>query len=189
MKINSQFKRPPINFRFCFYGTFFLLLVLVSCKAPKYEQTMFKTPYDEAYDKIKKDKPPIIRFPSGSGESDSLYQYRIRIDDVINVRFLNQATNQLPDPIVGIAAQTNPVANVTPASETTDPSNYIVDVEGNILLPLIGSVKAVGLTTLELRKNIQKLYEQYYVAPEIDIRILNLRVTVIGEVRNQGIIT
>ena len=69
---------------------------------------------------------------------------------------------------------------------------YQVDLTGNIGLPLIGSVQAVGLTTDELRQRlVQRLGERYLANPDVTVGITessSRTVTVDGSVRRPGAI-
>ena len=76
-------------------------------------------------------------------------------------------------------------------SERPDLSGQMrVDVEGNLLLPLLGSVQAKGMTTAELVTELTRRYN--IVDPTItkvvaSVSEFNSRnVTVVGEVRNPG---
>ncbi len=65
--------------------------------------------------------------------------------------------------------------------------DYLVDVEGNIDFPVLGKVKLLGLTVEEAKELIkQKLSEGYLKDPIVNIRILNFRISVLGEVRSPG---
>lgn len=65
---------------------------------------------------------------------------------------------------------------------------YPIDGAGFISMPLIGSVKARGLTTYDLGSNITSLLGTDYVRdPQVAVEVVNYRpVFVIGEVRNAG---
>lgn len=68
---------------------------------------------------------------------------------------------------------------------------YLVDNDGYILLPVLGNIKAVGITRKELRENITNtiLEKKLLIDPIVDIRYLNYEVTVIGEVGHPTVIT
>lgn len=63
---------------------------------------------------------------------------------------------------------------------------------GDIALPLIGSIRAAGLTVDQLRDNIQKRYEDIGVQEiqvTVDVEtVAPLRVYVMGEVKNPGLV-
>lgn len=68
---------------------------------------------------------------------------------------------------------------------------YTVDLSGNVAIPLIGSVPAVGRTTAELRNVIaQRLGERYLRNPDVTVGVTestNNNVTVEGGVRQPGV--
>jgi polysaccharide export outer membrane protein len=69
---------------------------------------------------------------------------------------------------------------------------YLVDVNGNIELPQIGIVRAEGLTKLQLADIIKrKINEKDSVLtnPSVIINFLNLKITVLGEVNQQGVLS
>lgn len=66
-------------------------------------------------------------------------------------------------------------------------SSYLVDPEGNIRMPLIGSVSVVGQSTWKVRDNITKLLEPYLKETVVEIRILSFRIAVMGDVMKPGI--
>ena len=65
--------------------------------------------------------------------------------------------------------------------------DYLVDADGNIDFPVLGKVKLLGLTVEEAKDLIkEKLAEGYLKDPIVNIRILNFRITVLGEVGSPG---
>jgi len=68
-------------------------------------------------------------------------------------------------------------------------AGYQVDQKGNIHLPLIGNLKVNGLTIAELQEKLDHLLLTYYKDPVVNIRILNFRVSVYGDVQRPDIYT
>ena len=66
---------------------------------------------------------------------------------------------------------------------------YVVDNKGNINLPIIGSINTSNQNTQILAKEIQKALSPYVNNPTVNIRVLNFRVSVLGEVKNPGTFT
>lgn len=69
-------------------------------------------------------------------------------------------------------------------------AGFLVDQDGNIQFPMLGTIKALGLTKKQLKEEIAKgltqknlLYE-----PVVNIRYLNYKVTVLGEVAHPSVI-
>lgn len=70
-------------------------------------------------------------------------------------------------------------------------SGYLVDQSGIIKLPLIGAVKAQGLTKIQLADTITRILLTSQIAknPIVNVRILNFKITVLGEVSRPGVIS
>src|SRR5690606_27067873 len=66
---------------------------------------------------------------------------------------------------------------------------YLVDQEGNIQIPLIGTVKASGYTTSEISTKLQTMLITYLKEPLVNTRILNFKISVLGDVLNPGVFT
>ena len=67
------------------------------------------------------------------------------------------------------------------------PADVIIDDEGNISLPLIGTIKAAGLTTSELADRVQANYvPRYYVRCTATVLVAQRFFYVGGEVRSPG---
>jgi len=65
--------------------------------------------------------------------------------------------------------------------------DYLIDIDGNIDFPVLGKVKLIGLTVEEAKELLkEKLSDGYLKDPIVNMRILNFRVSVLGEVRNPG---
>src|SRR5690606_36565941 len=64
---------------------------------------------------------------------------------------------------------------------------YLVDQQGNIQIPLIGSMEVAGLTTAEIRQRLEKELLTYLNEPVVNIRILNFKVSVMGDVLRPGV--
>jgi polysaccharide export outer membrane protein len=66
-----------------------------------------------------------------------------------------------------------------------------VDADGQIILPLVGSVTAAGKTTAQLSHEIAaRLSEKYLQSPQVSVVVANSasrKVTVEGEVRSPGV--
>jgi len=63
----------------------------------------------------------------------------------------------------------------------------MVDEKGTIQLPLVGSVKIEGLTTTEARELIQSKLINYLKEPVVSLRLINFRVSVLGDVARPGV--
>jgi len=66
---------------------------------------------------------------------------------------------------------------------------YLVGKEGSINLPIVGSIDTSNHNTQSFAKEIQKALSPYVNNSTVNIRILNFRVSVLGEVNNPGTFT
>lgn len=103
-------------------------------------------------------------------------------DPRIQAGDLLQVTVNTIDPKV-----TAPIENSTsPASNDNALSGFIVNRNGEIELPIIGAVKLSGLTTVEAKHLLTAKASEYYHSPIVNVRIMNFKVTVLGEVNEPG---
>lgn len=73
------------------------------------------------------------------------------------------------------------------ASSSGNPTQgYLIDEQGMITFPVVGRLKAAGLTKAVLTDTISNRVRQYIDSAIISIRLLNYRVTVLGEVVRPG---
>lgn len=66
---------------------------------------------------------------------------------------------------------------------------YLVDANGNIRLPLIGETKVSGFTTTELDDILQAKLVTYLSKPIVNIRIINFKISVMGDVLRPDVYT
>jgi polysaccharide export outer membrane protein len=73
---------------------------------------------------------------------------------------------------------------------STQSYGYLVDHDGYIDIPMLGRVKAAGLTKKELKDKITDLLitNKYLMQPVVSVRYLNFKVTVLGEVARPMVI-
>jgi polysaccharide export outer membrane protein len=69
-------------------------------------------------------------------------------------------------------------------------SGYLVDEQGNIQFPILGDIKAAGLTENQLRTYIVKdlTDKKLLLDPIVSVRQLNFKVTILGEVGHPSVV-
>lgn len=82
----------------------------------------------------------------------------------------------------------NDIMNITVYGEPDLSVTVRVSNEGKIIYPLLGTIKAAGLTTDELEKNITDLLaKDYMVNPQVSIFVKEyVKISILGEVKNPG---
>lgn len=66
---------------------------------------------------------------------------------------------------------------------------YIVDANGDIQFPVLGKLHVAGMTTLQLKEELEKQISKNVSKPIVRVQLVNFRVNVLGEVKTPGAIT
>ncbi len=110
---------------------------------------------------------------------------KIQINDILDVKIstLNPET-ALPYNRVSAAA-------ALPSIELLKLQGHLVSAEGKISMPILGDIVASGKTTSELEIYLKEILENngHLKNPTVSVRILNAKVTVLGEVKLPGTYT
>ena len=82
------------------------------------------------------------------------------------------------------------VAATTLAGSRNETAGYLVSPEGYITFPILGDIHAAGLTKTQLTDTITRMLgeRKLLVDPIVSIRMLNFKVTVLGEVGHPSVI-
>jgi len=129
----------------------------------------------------------------------------IYFDNIPNSQFKSNLENLEPvlreNDLLSISVSSlNPDAtqmfNPTNSSETAKNNEkrapeYLIDEEGNIRFPFLGKIKAAGKTKQDLREGItnELIKRKLLVEPIVNIRYLNFKISVLGEVGNPSVLT
>ncbi|WP_316742776.1 polysaccharide biosynthesis/export family protein [Pedobacter antarcticus] len=111
---------------------------------------------------------------------------KIQKDDIlgITVSSLNPEASAIFNMGNTSSLQGTTSGNINP---TLTANGFMVDKNGSIQLPLIGSVKVEGLTTTAARELIQNKLKTYLKEPVISLRLINFKVSVLGDVARPGV--
>jgi polysaccharide biosynthesis/export protein len=92
--------------------------------------------------------------------------------------------NNIPISSALVSSNSSLTANGGTLTSPPQQLGYLVDEDGNIKIPVIGKVKADGLTKRQLEDTIAFMLfnKKLLIDPIVVVRFLNYRVTVIGEV-------
>ena len=82
-----------------------------------------------------------------------------------------------------------PVPGAAVGGSNTQEVGYLVDSDGNIHFPVLGTIQAGGLTPKELRETLTEELKEYIKDPIVNVRLLNFTVSVLGEVGRPGTYT
>lgn len=113
------------------------------------------------------------------------FTYRVQPHDLLLVRF-ESLTPEEYDFFVGQGRQTG---NVNMTGGNAIAAGELVDEHGEIPFPVIGKVKVAGLTVFQIRDSLQAIASRYVESPVVKVRLINYRITILGEVGSEGTIT
>jgi polysaccharide export outer membrane protein len=135
-------------------------------------------------------QPPVDSVVNGAPETNLSYVARIQTGDILSVfvRSMSSEASEIFNPYQGAVTTTTQLSN----NNTAPPPaiGYLVDQDGNIVVPLLGKVNLKGLTTSAAQDLIaERLNEKYLKEPTVNVRILNFKVTILGEVARPSVYT
>ena len=73
-----------------------------------------------------------------------------------------------------------------PSTTVNSEKSYIVDSEGDIDFPVIGKLSTTNKTIEDFRNELTNRVSQYVKNPTVSMRLVNFKVTVLGEVARPG---
>lgn len=157
-----------------------LILLASACSSPK------KVPYVveaegipvELLSQIPANTDPVL-------QSGDLLNIDVTASDMASVAVFNRGMTVSPDGNVSRMQQRNQGGAVE-----TSTDYYLINTDGDIAMPLIGTIHAAGLTKEQLAEKISSAIYPKYVKekPLVDVRLMNFRVTILGAVRSPGVI-
>lgn len=65
--------------------------------------------------------------------------------------------------------------------------SYLIDSQGHVVLPVVGKVKLGGFTRTAAVEELKKALQEYIQDPIVSVRVLNFKVSVLGEVSKPGV--
>ena len=109
-------------------------------------------------------------------EGDKL-QILVSAFDEIAVRPFNLST---------MSKTGNPEAGTSSSNQGITPSEYIVNSNGTILFPVLGSVYCKGMTKKQLQVDLESRLKRYLTDPLVIVTLTNFNFSVLGEVKSPG---
>lgn len=109
--------------------------------------------------------------------------YRLKVDDILKIEIGNQ--DILENNLNIKSLQGNSTVN---SKETMIYNGYQINNEGFINHPIIGKVKVVNKTLLQVTKIFTEILinNDIYLSPSVDVKILNTHFTALGEFNKPG---
>lgn len=143
----------------------YILIFLIFCKCSKQKDIVY-------FQNLKaNEQSEISKFKDAVVQKNDLLDIRLKALDPKTVALFSVSENR------------NQGNSVNPFE------GFLVTETGEIKVPLIGFIKAEGLTTSSLETKIEEKLKLYVKNPMVTVRLMNFKVTVLGEVNRPGIQT
>lgn len=111
------------------------------------------------------------------------YIYRVAPQDVLSISVWQHPEFNLPLQVLS--------TNGTQSTQAAGQAGYLVNYQGNIYFPLVGSVHVAGKTVDNIRLLISQRLKEYVRNPQVIVRVGDFRskkVYVFGEVQKPGLL-
>jgi polysaccharide export outer membrane protein len=120
-----------------------------------------------------------------SAEANKNYTPRFKADDFLAITVMGIDPDAVK-PFNLLVSSQQLSSNSGYTQGVPSPQGYLIDSEGTIDFPVIGKLKLGGLNRMEATDLLKTKLQSYVNNPTVSIRILNYKITVLGEVRSPG---
>jgi len=156
-------------------GSIFASLLLFSCRTIPEDVVYFQTP---AYENA---NPEMLI---------STTEPVFKANDLVNILVSSPVPSTAQQFNLGQSIEVG--ASGTTSSELdgntqSRPGTYLIDKEGNIEFPVLGTLHLGGLTRNEAKRMLSEKLKTYIRNPIVSLRITNFQITVLGEVARPGV--
>lgn len=121
-----------------------------------------------------------------SGNTSTNYEPLIQKDDLLFINISSSEAEAVAP--FNLDSQSKDISSST-SGFSTQKQTYLVDNVGNIEFPVIGTLNAAGYSINEFRDLLKTKLKNFVTDAVINIRIVNFKVTVTGEVGQPGVVS
>lgn len=159
--------------------SFFLVLLFVSSCVPNRKITMLQSSRPG-------DKPELNanRLSSWSYET-GVSAYLLNVNDLLDVK-ISTLTPTLYNPFNDADRTIVPGVVYGQSGALVQSQGYYIDPDGFLELPILGRVHVGGLTIEQAQDTIANVVKKYLEKPVVRLKLLNFRVSILGEVSSEG---
>ena len=114
--------------------------------------------------------------------------YAVKANDnlYIDIQTTDPEINVLFNPTKGMGTSGGTQSNFGQQSSQYL-NGFMVGLDGNVQLPIIGRVQVLGLSLPEVQGAVQQAADKYLKDATVRVRLLSFKVTVMGEVKSPGV--
>ena len=155
-------------------GLFFILLTLISCRSSKELIFLSDMTDEQRTDRL----------------DENITQHLIKSGDVmyISVKSINPEVNAIFNPEEGSAIQSSQSYQKFTTPQGAYLYGFEVNTAGELSLPILGKIQVAGMPQQKIEELVQQKADIYLKDAMVKVKLLNFKVTVLGEVRNPGVI-
>ncbi|MFA6152549.1 MAG: polysaccharide biosynthesis/export family protein [Chitinophagaceae bacterium] len=152
-----------------------LLVLSASCSSPK--KTIYFNKNSQA--------DTTVELVQGQKRADVV----IGPDDIVAINISSVDAFTQKDPVAIFndgGVPYNISAQSSGSNSATSIKGYLVNPEGDIDFPVVGKIKLAGLTPTQAKEMMSKKLEEFIKAPVVEVRVINYKVNLLGEVSRVG---
>ncbi|MDZ7878565.1 MAG: polysaccharide biosynthesis/export family protein [Saprospiraceae bacterium] len=123
----------------------------------------------------KEKEPTISKLPKQ--EITNQADLKLQVNDILALIVMS------PDGVLSTPYNLVPTQLSVQTTTPIAPNTFLISSDGMLNVPSIGAIKAVGLTLKELREEVLKKVSIFLENPSVNIRLINFKVSVQGEVQ------
>lgn len=120
------------------------------------------------------------------------YYYRVGPQDVLEIFVWDHPEFNVPQSTLSLntfdPSASNANVSVNPSPPV--PAGYLVNPDGTIYFPMVGSISVSGRTVQQIRSELAQVLSKYVPHPQVSVRVAGFRskkIYVIGEVNKPGL--
>lgn len=131
-----------------------------------------------------------IKYLQSNVERDTIHEYVNKVPDYrlqpgdylyIRVLTLDETSNQVFSNITG-----NQMQYTQQGDQNTYLTSYMIDKDGNVTFPILGTILASGLTVKEIEKKLGEKVGEIMKEASVVVKLVHFNISVIGEVKSPG---
>jgi polysaccharide biosynthesis/export protein len=127
---------------------------------------------------------------TGKQEKDSLYKlqpaaYKLHPADLLYIT-VKSLDPQIDNLFSNVPGNVNTMSSFGSGNSMLYIRSYSVNADGNVILPVIGTVRMDGLNLTEARKALQQKADSMLNNAVVDLRLVSYKVSILGEVKIPG---
>lgn len=124
-----------------------------------------------------------------SEENSNFDDYRIKPGDIlyVSIKSLEPEVNMLFNSEEGMNVGTNNTFQKFTTPQGAYLYGFEVNKDGNLVMPILGTVPVAENTQVQVEDIVQQYADKFLKDAVVKVKLLNFRVTVLGEVKDPGI--